>query len=379
MIEAENFVTALREGGFRLFAGVPCSHLAPLIDFVIDSPHCDYVGVANEGDGIAVACGAELAGRRSVVLFQNSGFGNAVNPLTSLALPFRIPVLLLVTHRGAPERAADEPQHDTMGRITPQLFELMRIPWEPFPAAAADVPGSVARAIGHMDATGTPFALVVPRGALASYTLRTKAPERRLPSPSAPAGPAPPPLAPDDALAAIRAGAGQRAGLLATTGFTGRALYRLGDRPNQLYMVGSMGCVASLALGLAKARPQTRFVAIDGDGALLMRMGALATIGFERPANLTHVVLDNGVHDSTGAQATVATRVDFAAVAQACGYPRVVRARDAEELRRAVGSEEPGPTLVHAYTNPRPDRRLPRPTVSPAEVAARFRSWLAEQ
>ncbi len=376
MISASSFVTALHERGFRVHAGVPCSYLTPLINYVIDSPDADYVGAANEGDAVAIACGAELGGQRGVVLFQNSGFGNAVNPLTSLALPFRIPVLVIVTRRGTPQGPPDEPQHGVMGGITPGLLELMGIPWEAFPRQESEVRAVVERALDHMRSQGTPYALMVPKGSLEPYALRSRPPERRLPPVTPLPGAALRPMPADEALAAVRAGAGEACGIVATTGFTGRALCRLGDRPNQLYMVGSMGCASSLGLGLAKVRPERRFVVIDGDGAVLMRMGALGTIGFERPRNLVHVVLDNGVHDSTGAQSTVSPALDLAAVAQACGYRRVVRAGSAEELEESVSRDEPGPTFVHALTEPRQDRRLPRPAIPPAEVALRFRSWL---
>src|SRR4051812_45081301 len=129
MIQAVSFVDRARELGFRLFAGVPCSYLKPLINYVLDAPGLDYVGAANEGDAVAVAAGAELAGRRAVVLSQNSGFGNAVSPLTSLNATFRIPSLLVATWRGEPGGAPDEPQHELMGEVTPGLFDLLRIRW----------------------------------------------------------------------------------------------------------------------------------------------------------------------------------------------------------------------------------------------------------
>ncbi|MFQ5634587.1 MAG: thiamine pyrophosphate-binding protein, partial [Gammaproteobacteria bacterium] len=133
MIEAGRFVGAARDYGFDLYAGVPCSYLQPLINHVIGADDVTYVGAANEGDAVAIAAGAELGGRRGAVLLQNSGLGNAVNPLTSLAHPFRIPVLVIVTLRGDPGGAPDEPQHELMGRITAPILETMSIPWEWFP------------------------------------------------------------------------------------------------------------------------------------------------------------------------------------------------------------------------------------------------------
>jgi phosphonopyruvate decarboxylase len=164
--------------------------------------------------------------------------------------------------------------------------------------------------------------------------------------------------------------------LIATTGFTGRELFALGDRPNQLYMVGSMGCAVSLALGLAIARPDRRVIAIDGDGAALMRLGAMTTVGYEKPPNLLHVVLDNGLHESTGGQATVSSGVDFCAIAAAAGYPSVAATADPGALGALLAECKAGLAFVHAPILPGVPAKLPRPTMTPAEVALRLRALL---
>jgi phosphonopyruvate decarboxylase len=180
----------------------------------------------------------------------------------------------------------------------------------------------------------------------------------------------------DDALSAICRAAGANDVLLATTGYTGRALYAQGDAPNQFYMVGSMGCLSSFALGLALARPKARVVAIEGDGAVLMRMGAMAAIGHQRPENLVHIMLDNGVHDSTGAQATVSSSVDFTAVARACNYARAIEVCGPSELQKVLRQDHRELTFIYARTCLRGNRNLPRPKITPPEVARRFRDWL---
>jgi phosphonopyruvate decarboxylase len=133
MIQAADFLQQAQQLGFSLFTGVPCSYLKPFINYTIDAAGLDYIGAANEGDAVAIASGAELAGRRAVVMFQNSGFGNAVNPLTTLNAIFHIPVLLIVTWRGEPGGEPDEPQHELMGKITTELFEVMHLPCVLFP------------------------------------------------------------------------------------------------------------------------------------------------------------------------------------------------------------------------------------------------------
>jgi phosphonopyruvate decarboxylase len=377
MIRAELFVESLRQAGFGLVSGTPCSYLTPLINTVIDSAETEYIGAANEGDAVAIACGAELGGKPGVVMFQNSGLGNAVNPLTSLSAIFRIPLLIITTWRGQPGGAADEPQHELMGRITPDLLDLMQIPWESFPESEEAIQPALARAVAHMLATGTPYGLIMKGGVVSPHALQTRPDALRR------TGTAPPEpgrsassLEQDEALAAIQSAVGETDALLTTTGYTGRALYALDDRPNQLYMVGSMGCVSGLGLGLAKAQAQRRVVVIDGDGAVLMRMGLLATLGYEAPSNLVHIVLDNGVHDSTGGQGTVSASADLAAAAWACGYPRVIRASSSEALQAALRNAGRELTFIHVPTRPRGSRKLPRPTMTPAEVAERFRQWL---
>jgi phosphonopyruvate decarboxylase len=378
MIRAEFLVESLCKAGFRLFSGTPCSFLTSLINRVIDTPATAYIGAANEGDAVAIAAGAELGGKPAVVLFQNSGLGNAVNPLTSLTYIFRLPILLIVTWRGQPDRPPDEPQHELMGRITHKLLQLMGIPFEEVPAEEQELGSVFQRALAHMRSTRTPFGLILKQGIVASCALQTR-PEldrvyqmESLP-PDQSAGER---LDQDDVLRAIQASVGATDAVLATTGYTGRALYALSDMPNQFYMVGSMGCVSSLGLGLAKAQPWRRVVVIDGDGAVLMRMGALATLGHEEPANLVHILLDNGAHDSTGGQATVSGSVDLAAVAAACGYPRVLRIGSLTELRAELRRVARTLTFLHVRTRPRASHKLPRPDMTPAQVAERFRQWL---
>ncbi|MDP7041670.1 MAG: thiamine pyrophosphate-binding protein, partial [Gammaproteobacteria bacterium] len=159
MIEASEFLEAAHERGFALFTGVPCSYLKPLINYVIDSPELRYIGAANEGDAVAIAAGAQLGGTRSVAMFQNSGLGNAVNPLTSLLHTFKLPVLLIPTLRGEPGGPADEPQHELMGAITTDMLDLMQIQWEYFPVEAEQIPAALDRAMSYMTTHSLPYAL----------------------------------------------------------------------------------------------------------------------------------------------------------------------------------------------------------------------------
>jgi len=377
MIPADAFIEPAIARGFDFYTGVPCSFLTPIINRAIGHPGLDFVGAANEGEAVAIAAGAWLAGRGTVVMCQNSGLGNAVNPLTSLNFPFRIPALMIVTWRGQPG-LKDEPQHELMGGITGALLDTIGIPHAPFPEREDEVAGALDAAIAEIGRTGLPAALIMAKGAVRDDGLDQ--PPAAAVAPGAhedlTTGGARPRRI--DALERVLAVVPDAAAVVATTGKTGRELFTLDDRDQHLYQVGSMGCASAMGLGLAlnSARP---VVVLDGDGAALMHMGNFATIGARGPRNLIHVLLDNGVHDSTGGQATVSASVDFAAVACGCGYRRAWSCDDFAGFERALGAAlaGDGPTLVHLRIAPGSIADLGRPTVTPAAVAQRFKAFLA--
>jgi phosphonopyruvate decarboxylase len=374
MIPATAFVEAARGRGFGLYTGVPCSFLKPLINFVIDDPGLRYVAATNEGDAVAIAAGAELGGLHSVVMLQNSGLGNAVSPLSSLNWPFRLPVLLVVTLRGDPDGSPDEPQHQLMGQITAPLLEMLDITWEIFPDDVQHVGDCLDRAHKSMKERRRPHALLLRKGTVQPVELGRPA-EDRWPVATT-AGPVAATHPRRAFLQSIQSALRPTDLVIATTGYTGRELYACDDLPCQLYMVGSMGCASSLGLGLALARPDRRVIVLDGDGALLMRMGALATIGRCRPDNLFHVLLDNQVHESTGGQVTGSASADLCAVAAACGYPRVVCTGDPGTISALLAAPEEGLRFVRAMVQPGIPADLPRPEIRPEDVAERFMSHL---
>lgn len=373
MIDADQFIRKGAEHGFTLYAGVPCSYLKPFINYVINSEDLRYVGAANEGDAVAVAAGSDVGGQRAVAMFQNSGLGNAVNPLTSLTYPFRIPVLLITTYRGEPGGSGDEPQHELMGSITTELLELMHIPWEYFPESADDIAPALGRAVEYMNEQRLPYAFVMRKGSVAPVELVEERALRTCQHRDTESAAAT--TTRREMLKAIQASAAPDDLVIATTGYTGRELYACEDRDTQLYLVGSMGCASSVGLGLALAQPARRIVVIDGDGAALMRLGAMCTIGYERPANLVHILLDNGMHESTGGQATVSRSIDFCSIARASGYPHAVPVSTPAEMRDALGSCA-DLAFIHAPILPGVSDNLPRPSVKPREVAARLKRLL---
>ena len=376
MIAADAFLDAAAARGIGFYTGVPCSYLTPLINRVASSPRLAYVGATSEGEAVAIAAGAWLGGRGTAVLCQNSGLGNAVNPLTSLNEPFRIPTLLITTWRGEPGHK-DEPQHALMGRITPSLLRTIEVPQGVFPQEDAGIGPALDAACASM-AGGMPYAMVMHQGSVAECGLDEPV---RAPLPQGARhdfrtrGLRP---ARAELLECVLAGIPPDAAVVATTGKCGRELFTLLDREQHLYQVGSMGGASGMGLGVALATGR-RVVVLDGDGAALMKLGTFATIGAYRPAGLLHVLLDNGVHDSTGGQATVSAGVDFAGIALACGYRAAWTTDDAAGFTQALDAalSITGPVLVHARMRPGSMAALGRPTVAPHEVAQRFKAFLA--
>jgi phosphonopyruvate decarboxylase len=314
-----------------------------------------------------------------VVTCQNSGLGNAVNPLTSLNAPFRIPTLLITTWRGQPG-IPDEPQHEVMGRITHDLLSVIGVPPADLPATPEGLASALAKAVRHMKAEHLPFAFVVEKDDVREEALDQQ--PRTLPQPGRRAdwktGGALPTRA--AVLQRFLEAVDDGAAVVATTGKCGRELFTLADRPQHLYQVGSMGCATGMGLGVALNTAKT-VVVLDGDGAALMKLGTLATVGAYGPGNLVHILLDNGVHDSTGGQATVSASVDFAAVALACGYQYAATCDSLagfdEAFRTASGGTKPA--FIHARIAPGSMDKLGRPTVAPADVARRFKDFLASR
>lgn len=379
MIDGDTFLRQAKLKGFDFFTGVPCSFLTPLINGVLNDNDASYVAAASEGEAVAIAAGAWLCGRQTVVMFQNSGLGNAVNPLTSLNYPFRIPTLVICTWRAGPG-LSDEPQHELMGEITPDLFETMHIPYSLFPSDDDNVAPMLDDILAQMNESQLPAAFIMQKGDVSDQELGD------VKNPLADAGGGVADLRTHGdlpgryaALEAMLKVAPDNAGIIVTTGKSGRELFTIADRKQHLYQVGSMGCAAGMGLGVA-LNTDKPIIVVDGDGALMMKMGTLTTIGAYRPKNLVHLVLDNGTYDSTGGQPTVSGGVDFAACAAACGYANAVRADNTAGLEQALEAalKGTGPTLIHMKIAPGSLSKLGRPTVKPPEVARRFKDFLAE-
>ncbi len=375
MLSTQFLGNELKRRGYDFFAGVPCSFLKSLINYAINTG--SYVASANEGDAVATAAGAWLGGRKSIALMQNSGLTNATSPLTSLNAIFRLPVLGFVSLRGE-AGVPDEPQHQLMGRITTRMLDLMEIRWEFLSTDQAEAEQQLARADAAIEREETFFFVVkkdtfdkvslAARPAVSRHAVTKRARSRDDARPLRFA-----------ALETIVTATGADTLRLATTGYTGRELGTVEDSVQNLYQVGSMGCVGSLGLGLAMARPDRDVVVIDGDGALLMRLGALPVIARYAPANLLHIVLDNQCYESTGKQATVSAGVDFVELAAASGCARALYLHDLADLDDCIRTwkREKGLTFACLRIAAGVREDLPRPALTPAQVKERFRRALS--
>lgn len=376
MISTHAFGNALKALGYDFYSGVPCSFFKYLINYAINE--CEYVMAANEGDAVAISAGAYLGGKKSVVLMQNSGLTNATSPLTSLNYCFQLPVLGFVSLRGE-EGLHDEPQHELMGQITEKMLDLMKINWAYLSDDLEESKKQLAQADQYIS-NNESFFFVVKKGTFGEVQLRTFDPvtqARKTKSKSSNAIEYP---TRRETLSIITNSVEKDTAILATTGKTGRELFEVADNSGHLYMVGSMGCISSLALGLALSQSKRKVVAIDGDGSLIMRMGSMPTNAYYQPSNLLHILLDNNTHDSTGGQATVSHNIDFVDQASAVGYTHTKQLHNLQELEQALEEwySSSGLTFLHLKTAKGSTRNLGRPTIKPHEVKARLMEFLAQ-
>ena len=387
MIPGHEVATLLTRHGFDFFTGVPCSVVEDVIAVLETERDAPYVAAVREDVAVGLAAGAWFAGRRPCVLMQNSGLGTSLNALASLSLMYGLPALVVVTWRG--HEGKDAPEHILTGRITPQILDLLGMPYRVLSAErAAD---DVAWAAKEMDTLMQPVAIVVPPRVVQTGGVHHDA---TIPRPSGAGGPAKAPrrqmrkmddggerpLVPGiSRLAAITA-ARKPIGaepIVHANGYICRESFSVGDRPQNFYMIGSMGLASAIGLGLTLARPERAAVVFDGDGNLLMNFGILAMVGGLRPGHLVHVVFDNEVYGSTGNQISPSRGVRLDRVAAAAGYHTVAAVTTAAETESAVRAAlaAAGPHFVLVKTTAE-EADVPRIPYSPAEIRDRFRASL---
>ena len=334
MIAVDNFVTDIKKSRVDFFTGVPDSLLKSFCAYVTDTCGENHVIAANEGGAVGLAVGHYLAtGKLALVYMQNSGQGNAVNPLCSLADPdvYSIPMVLLVGWRGEPG-VKDEPQHVKQGKVTIALFETLGIPAEVLPDDEATALELTRRMVDKAKTESRPVALIVRKGLFAEYKLQNKEEDISTLRREAAIEGALRAL-PDDAV------------VVSTTGMISREVYetreRLGqDHSRDFLTVGSMGHAIMIALGIAKAQPNRKVYCLDGDGASIMHMGNMAIAGQSGCENLTHIVFNNSAHDSVGGQPTVGGKIDLEKIAEELGYNVLQSPQDQYVGGKDLGADE---------------------------------------
>ncbi|OUO90682.1 phosphonopyruvate decarboxylase [Gordonibacter sp. An230] len=357
-IHPSAFCEALEQRGLEFFCGVPDSLLKDLCSHLLANvPSNRHVIAANEGNAVAMACGWHVAtGRAAVVYMQNSGEGNAVNPLLSLADPdvYSIPMLLVIGWRGEPG-VPDEPQHLKQGKATLALLDAMGVPYE-----VLDIDRwreQISSLEARMRIESRPVALVVRKGALSSSPL--------------PPSVEPAPLTREAMLELLLDSIGSDDIVVATTGKTSRELFEARERRGQghardFLTVGGMGHTCSIALGMALGSDRTVWC-VDGDGSFLMHMGSLAVAGAMAPDTLKYVLNDNGAHESVGGFPTAGRSVDIAGILRACGFETTSVSAELDAREAFETMREPGRKALVVRTRQGSRRDLGCPDIAPKD------------
>ena len=314
MVNLQELFNALDGLGVKFFTGVPDSLLNDFCLYMADNiPNGRHVMAANEGNAVAIAAGNYLAtGDIPLVYMQNSGLGNATNPLLSLThdCVYGIPMVLVIGWRGDPS-VSDHAQHRKQGQLTPVLMKDMDIPYEILDGDETAIE-KFSWAVKKAREISSPVALIAKKAILTQKEKKQAYLESTL-------------MNREEAISAVLDVFGNDAVYLGTTGRATRELHEQlkahgVDAGHEFLNVGSMGHVSSVGLGIALGKPDRKVVVFDGDAAAVMHMGSLATICRYKPRNMIHIVLNNGVNESVGGQKSAGQVIDLTGVAQACGY-----------------------------------------------------------
>jgi phosphonopyruvate decarboxylase len=375
MIDVIFFCERLIKAGTDFFTGVPDSLLKSFCAYIADHVRTEnHIVAANEGAAVALATGYHIAtGKIPLVYMQNSGIGNAVNPLLSLADPevYQIPMILLIGWRGEPG-VKDEPQHIKQGKVTCSMLDTMGIPYTVMADNEKELEKQFSAMYDHFSRNNSPYGLVVRKDIFSQYKIQNIfISDEKLT------------LSRETAIEEILRVSPPDELYVSTTGMASRELYELREKlslahDRDFLTVGSMGHASQIAFGIALQKPELFVTCLDGDGAVLMHMGSLAIIGSRKPRNLRHIVLNNGAHDSVGGQPTVGLQTDICSIALACGYEKAFSVRTAEELRTVLPETEKryGPILVEVRICKGARADLGRPRSSPVENKMAFMKTL---
>ena len=364
MISPKRFFEILKSNGINFFTGVPDSLLKDFCAYVTDNvSEKNHIINSNEGAAIALASGHYIAtGKPGLVYMQNSGLGNAINPLLSLADSevYSIPILLVIGWRGEPGKK-DEPQHIKQGKVMLDLLQAMNISYEIINSSTGNTEQIIRKAFSTMTELSCPYALIISEGTFEEYKLvKDMQSDYQFNR--------------EEAIKLILDDLSNNEIIVSTTGKTSREVFEYRKKnyqghQNDFLTVGSMGHCSQIALGIALEKNGKQVYVLDGDGAVIMQMGSLAILGSEAPENFRHILLNNGAHDSVGGQPTAGFKTDFSAIANACGYNFSIRAETEKEIKDGLSKmkEIPGPVFLEIRVNKGARKDLGRPTSTPVE------------
>lgn len=364
MISPHFFIEALKENGINFFTGVPDSLLKNICAYITDhSSIQNNIIAANEGAAISLAAGHYLATQQiPVVYMQNSGIGNAVNPLLSLTDKevYNIPLILLIGWRGEPG-VKDEPQHVKQGKATLPLLEAMRIKYMVLSQEEESFSKQLSEALTYIKETKEPYAFVVQKNTFSEYKLENTLDNEYT-------------LEREEAVQTVASLTDDKDVLVSTTGMISRELFEFRESACQgherdFLTVGSMGHASQIALGIALEKPERKIYCLDGDGATIMHMGSLAIVGSISLSNYIHIVFNNGAHDSVGGQPTVGLKINIPQIALSCGYKYVYSVDGKQMLADIVRKSKnlEGPVLIEVKVKKGARKDLGRPTTTPVE------------
>ena len=373
MIRPSYFYDLLLKNGTDFFAGVPDSLLKNFCAYVTDNaPAEKHIISANEGSATGLACGYHFAtGRIPMIYMQNSGEGNMVNPLMSIADPdvYSVPMLIVIGWRGEPG-VHDEPQHVKQGKVTCTLLDAMQVPYEILSENEEDLPAQFEKAYKYIKENNAQYAFVIRKGTFDEYKLQKNEAVNGN-------------MSREEAIEKIMLSAAPSTAFVSTTGMASRELYELRDKHGMSHekdflTVGGMGHASQIALTIAMNKKDRQVYCIDGDGAAIMQMGGMATIGSRKPNNYVHFILNNGAHDSVGGQPTVGRQIDLCAIARGCGYENVVKAETPEALEAVLKDKKTKEmlTFVEVIVTKGARKDLGRPKSTPIENKRALMSFL---
>ena len=374
-IDPAKFYNILISNGIDFFTGVPDSLLKELCFYINDfSSEGQHVIAANEGNAIAIAAGYHLGtGKIPLVYMQNSGLGNAINPLISLCDPnlYSIPMLLLIGWRGEPG-IRDEPQHIKQGKIQLDFFKVMDIPFEIISKDDQEVYKKIDKGVVKAVRENRPFAILVKRGTFDKYINPPHTIDDRL-------------MTREQSLEILLEQLPNDSIIVSTTGKTSREIFEIRKNNGEPHFkdfltVGSMGHCSSIALGISIVKPDQKVICIDGDGSLIMHMGSLSTIGKINPKNFYHILINNFVHDSVGGQATSAHFIEMLELAKANGYRNLIRIEDSRQMNKQINNflKRKGPGFLEVRVRPGSRDNLGRPDILPVDNKKSFMECLSK-